>query len=336
MQPNQAKWSLSKVTPLKSCNQRRQYINCKALLLRRGKPRNGELATHWKERGVWGPEGERIGSVLKVKSIARSRYLRTGEDSIYCMQGWQALIFRIFSLNFVLVLKVTFSYSLLLFSHSAVCDSLRPHGCSKPSFHVLMLTVSWGLIKLMAIESEMPSSHLILCPPLHLLPSIFSSFRIFSNELALHIRWRKYWSFTFSISPFNECPGLISFRIDWFDLLVVQGTLKSLLQHHSSKASILGCSAFFMVQLTYPYMTTGKTMALTTWMSLLFNMLSRFVIAFLPRSKRLLISRLQSLSAVIFGAQENKICHDFHFLPTYLPWSDGTRCHDLSFLNVEF
>ena len=105
MQPNQAKWSLSKVTPLKSCNQRRQYINCKALLLRRGKPRNGELATHWKERGVWGPEGERIGSVLKVRSIARSRYLRTGEDSIYCMQGWQALIFRIFSLNFVLVLK---------------------------------------------------------------------------------------------------------------------------------------------------------------------------------------------------------------------------------------
>ena len=154
------------------------------------------------------------------------------------MQVWQALIFRIFSLNFVLVLKVTFSYSLLLFSHSAVCDSLQPHGCSTPSFRVL--TVSWGLIKLMAIESMMPSSHLILCPPLHLLPSIFSRFRIFSNELALHIRWRKYWSFTFSISPFNEYSGRISFRIDSFGLLAVQGTLKSLLQHHIQKHQFLG------------------------------------------------------------------------------------------------
>ena len=132
----------------------------------------------------------------------------------------------------------------------------------------------------MSIESVMPSNHLILCRPLLLLPSIFPTFRVFSNESTLHMRWRKYWSFSFSISPSNEHPGLISFRMDWLDLLVVQGTLKSLLQHHSSKASILQCSAFFTVQLSHPYMTTGKTIALTRWtfvsklMSLLFNMLS--------------------------------------------------------------
>ena len=151
----------------------------------------------------------------------------------------------------------------------------------------------------------MPSNHLILCHPLLLLPSIFPSIMVFSNESVLCIRWPKYWSFSFSISPSNEYSGLISFRIDWFDLLAVQGTLKSLLQYHSSKASILQCSAFFMVQLSHLYMTTGKTMALTRWtfvgkaMSLLFNMLSRLLIAFLPRSKRLLISWLQSPSAVI-------------------------------------
>ena len=150
----------------------------------------------------------------------------------------------------------------------------------------------------MSIESMMPSSHLILCRPLLLLPSIFPSIRVFSNESALHIRWPKYWSFSFSIIPSNEHPGLISFRMDWLDLLVVQGTLKSLLQHHSSKASILWHSAFFMVQLSYPYMTTGQTITLTRWtfvgkvMSLLLNMLSRLVITFLPRNKRLLISWL--------------------------------------------
>ena len=148
----------------------------------------------------------------------------------------------------------------------------------------------------------MPSSHLILCRPLLLLPSIFPSIRVFSNESALHIRWPKYWSFSFNISPSNEHPGLISPRMDWLDLLAVQGTLKSLLQHHSSKASILLHSAFFIVQLSYPLMTTGKTIAFTRWtfvgkvMSLLFNMLSRFVITFLPRSKRLLILLLQSQS----------------------------------------
>ena len=157
----------------------------------------------------------------------------------------------------------------------------------------------------MSIVLVIPSSHLILCRPLLLLPSIPPNIRVFSNESTLHMRWPKYWSFSFSISPSNEHPGLISFRMDWVNLLAVQGTLKSLLQHHSSKPSILRCSAFFTVQLSHPYMTTGKTIALTRWtfvvkvISLLFNMLSRLVITFLPRSKCLLISWLQSPSAVI-------------------------------------
>ena len=153
----------------------------------------------------------------------------------------------------------------------------------------LSFTISWSLLKLMSIESVMPSNHFIICRPLFLLPSIFPSIRVFSNESSLCIRWPKYWSFRISSS--NEYSGLISFRIDWFDLLAVQGTLKSLLQHHSSKTSILQRSAFFIVQFSHPYMTTGKTIALTRWtfvgkvMSLLFNFLSRFVIAFLPSSK---------------------------------------------------
>ena len=159
----------------------------------------------------------------------------------------------------------------------------------------------------------MPSNHLILCHPLLLLPSIFPSIRLFSNESALCIRWPRYWSFSFSISPSNEYSGSVSFRIDRFDLLAVQGTLRSLPQHHSSKASILRCSAFFMIQLSHPYVTTGKTIALTKWtfvgkvMSLLFNTLPRFVITFLPRIKHLLISWLQSTSVVIL---------DFGFLHT--------------------
>ena len=153
----------------------------------------------------------------------------------------------------------------------------------------------------------MPSNYLILCRPLLLLPSISPSIRVFSNDSALHIRWPKYWSFSFNISPSSEHPGLVSFRMDWLDLLAIQGTLKSLLQHHSSKASILRHSAFFTVQLSHPYMTTGKTIALTSQiffgkvMSLLFNMLSRLIITFLPRSKRLLISLLPSPSAEILG-----------------------------------
>ena len=154
----------------------------------------------------------------------------------------------------------------------------------------LSFTISQSLLNFMSIESVMPSNHLILCHPLLLLPSIFPSIRVFSNESVLHIRWPKYWSLSFSITSSNEYSGLISFRIDWFYLLAVQGTLKSLLQHHSSKASIPQCSAFLMVQLSHPYMTTGKTIAFSVWtfvgsvISLLFNTQSRFVIAFLPRS----------------------------------------------------
>ena len=200
----------------------------------------------------------------------------------------------------------------------------------------LYITNSQSLLKLMSFESVMPSNYLILCHPLLLplsiLPSIrvFSNesvlhIRVFSNESALHMRWPKYWSFSFSISPSNEYSGLISFRIDWLDLLPVHGTLKCLLQQHSSKASVLWCSAFFMVQLSHPYMTTGKTIALTRQtfvgkvMSLLFNMLSRLIIDFLPRSKRLLISWLQSPSAMILEPPQNKVSHCFHYFPIYLP-----------------
>ena len=163
----------------------------------------------------------------------------------------------------------------------------------------------------MSIEPVKASNRLILCHSLLLPPSIFPSIRVFSNVSILHIRWPKYWSFSFSISPSNEHPGLI-FRMDWLDLFAAQGTLKSLLQHHSSKASILWCSAFFIVQLSHPYMTTGKTIALIRWtfvgkvMFLLFNMLSRLVITFLPRSKRPLISRLQSPFAVILESPKIK------------------------------
>ena len=169
----------------------------------------------------------------------------------------------------------------MLLSHLVLSDSATPWTAARLAS--LFFTISWSLLKLMSIESGMPSNDLLLCCPLLLLPSIFPSIRIFSNEMALRIRWPKYWSFSFSINPFNECSGLISFRTDWFDLLAVHGTLKSLLQHHSSKASILWHSAFFMVQLSHPYMTTGKTIALTiqTFVSkvtfLLLNTLSRFV-----------------------------------------------------------
>ena len=186
------------------------------------------------------------------------------------------------------------------------------HHESQPPQASLSITNAWSLLKLMSIESVMPFSHLILCHPLLLLPPIPPSIRVFSNESTLCMRWPKYWSFSFSISPSNEHPGLISFRIDWLDLLAVQWTLKSLLQQHSSKATILWCSAFFTVQISHPCMTTGKTIALTRWtfvgkvMSLLFNMLSQLVIAFLPRSKHLLISWLQSPSAVILEPRKLK------------------------------
>ena len=188
----------------------------------------------------------------------------------------------------------------------------------------------------------MPSSHLIPCCPLLLLPSIFPSIRIFSKESVLHIRWPKYWSFSFSISPSYEYSGLISFRMDWLNLLAIQGTLKSLLQHHSSKASILWHTAFFVVQLSHPYMTTGKTIALTRWtfvgkaMSVLFNMLSRLVGYNFSSKEQASFNFMAAITICIdFGAPKNEVCHCFHCFPVYLPWSNGTRCHDLSFLNVE-
>ena len=171
----------------------------------------------------------------------------------------------------------------------------------------------------------MPSNHLILCCPLLLLLSIFPSIRVFSSESVLCFRWPKYWNFSFNISPYNEYSGLISFRMDWLDFLAVPGTLKSLLQDHSSKESILRRSPFFVIQLSHPYMTTGKTIALTRQtfvgkvMSLLFNMLSRLVTTFLPRSKHLLISWLQSPSAVILEPLPQKVCYCFHCFPIYLP-----------------
>ena len=201
----------------------------------------------------------------------------------------------------------------------------------------LSITNSRSSPKPMSIKSVMPSNHLILCRPLLLLPSIFPSIRVFSNESPLLIRWQKYWEFQLQHQSFQWTPrtGLV------LELLAVQGTLKSLIQHHSSKASILWHSAFFTVQLSYPYVTTGKTIALTRWtfvdkvMSLLLNMLSRLVITFLPRSKCLLISWLQSPSAVILEPPKNKVWHCFHCFSIYFPWSDGTRCYDRSFLNVE-
>ena len=188
--------------------------------------------------------------------------------------------------------------------------SLRPH--ESQHARPLSITNFWSSPRLTSIESVMPSSHLSLCRPLLLLPPIPPSIRVFSNESTLHMRWPKYWSFSFSIIPSKEIPGLISFRMDWLDLLAVQGTLKNLLQHHTSKASILRRSAFFTVQLSHPYMTTGKTIALTRRnfvgkvMSLLLNILSRLVITFLPRSKRPLISWLQSPSVVILEPRKIK------------------------------
>ena len=217
-------------------------------------------------------------------------------------------------------------------------DSLRPHElqhtrppCPSPTPGVHSNS-PYGVGD--AIQPSHPLSPLLLLPPIP--PSI----RVFSNESTLCMRWPKYWSSSFSISPSREHPGLISFRMDLLDLLAVQGTLKSLLQHHSSKASILRCSAFFTVQLSHPYMTTGKTTALTRRtfvgkvMSLLLNMLSRLVITLLPRSKHLLISWLQSPSAVILEPPKI-VWHCFHCFPICFPWSGGTRCHDFRFLNVE-
>ena len=205
----------------------------------------------------------------------------------------------------------------------------------------LSFTISWNLLKLTSTESVMPFSHFLFCRHFLLLSSIFPSVRVFSNESVLYIRWPKFCSFNFNISPSKEYLGLFSFRIERFVVLAVQRTLKSLLQHHSSKPSILH-SAFFMVQLSHQYMTTGKNIALTIQtffskvISLLFNILYRFVIALLPKSKCL----FNFMAAVVihsdFRAQENKICSCFYFFPIHLPWNDGTRCHDLNFWMLSF
>ena len=193
----------------------------------------------------------------------------------------------------------------------------------------------------MSIELMMSSNHLILCCPFLLLPSIFPSISVFSNESVICIRWPKYWIFSSSLTPSSEYSGLIFFRIDWLDLLAVQGTLKSLFQLHSSKASSLQLSAFFMVQLSHPYMTTGRTIALTRWtfvskvMSLLFSMLFSLVIAFLPRSKCLIFIAAFTICSD-FGAPQNKLFHYFYCSLIYLPGSDGTTCYNLCFLYVEF
>ena len=206
----------------------------------------------------------------------------------------------------------------------------------------LSITNSQSLLKLMCIELVMPSNYLVLCHPLLLLPSIFPSMRVFTHESVLCIQWPKYWSFSFNISPSNEYSRLTSFKIHWLDLLAVQGTLKSLLQHHSSKASILWRSTFFMLQLSYPYMTTGKIIALTTQtfaskvMSLLFNMLSGFVTVFLPKSKRFLISWLQSPSAVILEPKKIKSVSVSIVSPSICYEVMGPDVMILSFLNVEF
>ena len=209
---------------------------------------------------------------------------------------------------------------------SLSCNSLRPHGLLHARPPCPSATPGASCSNSCPSSWEMPSNHLTLCHPLLLLPSVFPSIRVFFNESILHIRWPKYWSFSFSISPSSEYSGLISFRMDWLDLLAVQGTLQSLPQHHSSKASVIQHSAFFMVQLSHPYMTTRKSIALTRWtfgskvMFLLFNMLSRLVITFLPRSMHLLISWLQSPSTVILEPKKVKsvtvssvspsICHE--------------------------
>ena len=221
---------------------------------------------------------------------------------------------------------------LLLLSCSVMSGSLQLLDCSTyfPVFHHLLDPhVHW-------VGDAIQPSHPLSSPS----PPAFNLSQHQGLCQVLNIRWPRYWSFSFSISPSKEYSGLISFRIDLLDLFAVQETLKSLFQHHSLKASVLWCSAFFIVQLSHPYMTTGKTIALTRWtfvdkvMSLLFNMLSRLVITFLSRSKCLLISQVQSPS-VILEPRKNKVWHCFHCFPIYLPWSDGTGCHDLSFLNVE-
>ena len=245
-----------------------------------------------------------------------SNWKMVGKETIIAnFKMWKIFLEVNLALHFILFISYYYCLTSLTISQSVQSFSrvqlfATPWTTARQAS--LSITNSRSLPKPMSIESVMPSNHLILCWPLLLWPSMFPSIRVFSNESTLHVRWPKYWSFSFSISPSKEIPGLISFRMDWLDVLAVQGTLRSLLQHRSSKASVLRCSAYFTVQLSHPYMTTGKTIALTRQtfvgkvMSLLFNMLSRLVITFLPRSKHLLISWLQSPSAVILEPKKIK------------------------------
>ena len=315
---------------------------------------------HWQMESLpLSHQGSSVISWLLVKSIATVHIMRTTKHSslrsqtephdyhsfLTCPLSWnwqsyclRAHLLKFYELTFSQMLLHTFCKSSVQFSSVQLLSHVQLFATpwTAACQASLSITNSWSLLNPMSIELVMPSNQLILHHPL-LLPSIFPSIRVFSNKSVLRMRWPKYWSFSFSISPSNEYLGLISFRIDWLDL---QRTLKSL-QHHSSKASILRCSAFFIFQLSHPYTTTGKTIALTRRtfaskvMSLLFHMLSRLVIVFLPRSKHLLISCLQWQSALILEPKKI-VSYCFCCFPIYLPWSDGTRCHHLSFLNVEF
>ena len=239
-----------------------------------------------------------------------------------------------------IILKCKFS-SVQFSSVTQLCPTLcDPMNRSMPGLPVHHQLPEFTQIHVHWVGDAIQPSHPLSSPLF--LPPIPPSIKVFSNESILPMRWPKYWSFSFSIIPSKENPWLISFRMDWLDLIAVQGTLKSLLQHHSSKALILQGSAFFTVQLSHPYMTTGKTIAMNRQtlvgkvMSLLLNILSRLVITFLRRSKCLLIAWLKSPSAVILEHPKNKVWPCFHCFPIYFPWSDGTRCHDLNFLNTEF
>ena len=235
-----------------------------------------------------------------------------------------------------------FYYLLIIsqFSRSAVSDSATPWTAAQQAS--VSISNSWSFLKLMPVKLVMPANHIILCNPPFLLPSVFPRFRVFSNESVLCIRWPKYCSFSFSISSSNEYSGLIFFTTDWCDLLADQGTLRRLLQHHSSKASILWCSVFFTIQLLHPHMTTGKTIVLTRWtfvgkvMSLLFNMLSWFVTDFFPKEWSSFTFKAAVTICSDFGAQENEICHCFHCFLIYLLWTDGTGCNHAWFYFYPF
>ena len=316
--------------------QRNERSNCQHLLDHQKSKRVPEkhLLLYWLCQSLWLCGSEQIvekffkmGLLDHLTCLLRNHY----EDEATVKTGHQTNWFQIgkgVHQSYICCHSAYLTYMWVQFSSVQSLCHVWPFVTPQTTARQASLSInnSWGLPKSMFIESVMPSNHHILCCPFLLLLSIFPNMRVFSHESSLHIRWPKYWSFSFSISPFNEYPGLISFRMGWLDLLAVQGTQKSLLQYHSSKVSIHWHSTFFIVQLSHLYLTTEKTITLTRWtfvekvMSLLFNMLSRLVITFLPRSKLLLISLLQSPSAVILEPRKIKsatvstvspsICHE--------------------------